>query len=70
MIPGLSATVLPFRDAALRAPADLAGHRRAPDHEPAGSRARVDNVVVLAHFARRQRRPKHFFTFPPDGAAA
>ena len=70
MITENTATVLPFRDAALRAPIDLAAARLALRHEPAGE-SLPDNVIVLARFARSARRTRRFVLAPPpDGEAA
>ena len=69
MITEKSATVIPFRDAALRAPIDLAAARLALRHEPAGE-SLPDNVIVLASFARSSWRARRFLAPPPDGEAA
>jgi hypothetical protein len=67
---GPLAPVLPFPDAAIRASVRLAAHRAPEDPEPASSRTRANNVVVLAHFAGRGRRTRRFIASPPDGEAA
>jgi hypothetical protein len=64
-----NATVLPFKDALLRAP-----KQRRP-HGPELLRDRTDgplpdNVIVLARFARRSRTARHWVGGPPEGEAA
>jgi hypothetical protein len=62
------ATVLPFKDALLRAPSQ----RR--DAEPLRDRTDgplPDNVIVLARFARGSRTARrHWLGGPPEGEAA
>jgi hypothetical protein len=65
-----SATVIPFGDAALRAPRNLV-HLSAPRPRFSDNRRAVDNVVVLADFPRRRARVKHYILAPhPGGEAA
>jgi hypothetical protein len=63
-----SATVLPFKDALLRAP------KQRRDAEPPRDRTDgplPDNVIVLARFARRSRTTRHHWLGgPPEGEAA
>jgi len=63
-----SATVLPFKDALLRAP------KQRRDAEPLRDRTDgplPDNVIVLARFARRSRTTgRHWLGGPPEGEAA
>jgi hypothetical protein len=65
-----SATVLPFKDALLRAPKQ--GSRI--DAEQRCDRTDgplPDNVIVLARFARRSRTARrHWIGGPPEGEAA
>ena len=65
-----SATVLPFKDALLRAPKQ----RPLGNAEQLGDRTDgplPDNVIVLARFARRSRTPRHHWVGgPPSGEAA
>lgn len=70
---GHTATVLPFKDAALRRPHELARASRtvAPaDTSPLGPAP--DNVIVLASFARSARRALRPFELSsaPGGDAA
>jgi len=65
-----SATVLPFKDALLRAP-----NQRRPRIDAEQLRDRTDgplpdNVIVLARFARRSRARHHWIGGPPEGEAA
>jgi hypothetical protein len=65
-----NATVLPFKDALLRAPSE-----RRPYAEPLRDRTDgplPDNVIVLARFARRSRAAhgRHWLGGPPEGEAA
>lgn len=67
-----NATVLPFRDAAMRRPIDVVAwmNTRAPfASEPKDA---VDNVVPLARFARASRggARRAWFGGPPEGDAA
>lgn len=70
---GHKATVLPFKDAALRRPHE---HDRAPravsPAETASLEPLPDNVIVLASFARSARRALRPFQLssPPGGDAA
>ena len=63
-----SATVLPFKDALLRAP------KQRRNAEPLRDRTDgplPDNVIVLARFARRSRTARrHWLGGPPEGEAA
>jgi hypothetical protein len=63
-----SATVLPFKDALLRAP------KQRRNAEPLRDRTDgplPDNVIVLARFARRSRSARHHWIGgPPEGEAA
>jgi hypothetical protein len=63
-----SATVLPFKDALLRAP------KQRRNAEPLRDRTDgplPDNVIVLARFARRSRTARHHWVGgPPEGEAA
>ena len=64
-----SATVLPFKDALLRAP------KQRRNAEPLRDRTEgplPDNVIVLARFARRSRTATHrgWLGGPPEGEAA
>lgn len=65
-----NATVLPFKDALLRAP----NQRRRFAAEPLRDRTDgplPDNVIVLARFARRSRTARHHWVGgPPSGEAA
>jgi hypothetical protein len=61
-----SATVLPFKDALLRAP------KQRRNAEPLRDRTDgplPDNVIVLARFTRRAHR-HHWLGGPPEGEAA
>jgi hypothetical protein len=66
-----SATVLPFKDALLRAPSE---RRPRINTEPLRDRTDgplPDNVIVLARFARRSRTNRHHWIGgPPEGEAA
>ena len=66
-----SATVLPFKDALLRAPSE---RRPRINTEPLRDRTDgplPDNVIVLARFARRSRTARrHWIGGPPEGEAA
>jgi hypothetical protein len=63
-----SATVLPFKDALLRAP------KQRRNAEPLRDRTDgplPDNVIVLARFARRSPTARHHWIGgPPEGEAA
>jgi len=63
-----NATVLPFKDALLRAP------KQRRDAEPLRDRTEgplPDNVIVLARFARRSRTAtRQWIGGPPEGEAA
>jgi hypothetical protein len=63
-----SATVLPFKDALLRAP------KQRRNAEPLRDRTDgplPDNVIVLARFARGSRTARHHWIGgPPEGEAA
>ena len=63
-----SATVLPFKDALLRAPKQR-GYAEQPYDRTDGPLP--DNVIVLARFARRSRTAgRHWLGGPPEGEAA
>ena len=66
-----NATVLPFKDALLRAPKQ---RRPRGNTEPLCDRTDgplPDNVIVLARFARRSRTAgHHWIGGPPEGEAA
>ena len=64
-----SATVLPFKDALLRAPKQR-GYAEQPYDRTDGPLP--DNVIVLARFARRSRTATHrgWLGGPPEGEAA
>jgi hypothetical protein len=66
-----TATVLPFRDSALRRPIDVVAWINT--HAPlAGDASELDNVIPLARFARATRRGERrtWFGGPPGGEAA
>jgi hypothetical protein len=70
-----TATVLPFRDAALRRPIDVVAWMNT--HAPrAGEPATCDNVIPLARFDRASRRVDRrvdrwpWLDGPPEGDAA
>ena len=70
---GASATVLPFRDSALRRPVDVVA--RTNPQAPSSAESPVDemqNVVSLAHFERFSRRTgrRRSLADPPEGDAA
>ena len=63
-----SATVLPFKDALLRAPKQ---GRSAEPLRDSTDGPLPDNVIVLARFARRSRTARHdWIGGPPEGEAA
>jgi hypothetical protein len=63
-----SATVLPFKDALLRAPKQ---RRSAESLRDRTDGPLPDNVIVLARFARRSRTARHHWIGgPPEGEAA
>jgi hypothetical protein len=63
-----SATVLPFKDALLRAPMQ---RRNAEPLRDRTDGPLPDNVIVLARFARRSRTARHHWIGgPPEGEAA
>ena len=66
-----NATVLPFRDAALRRPIDVVAWVNSHAPAPQAGAAR-DNVVPLTGVARSSRRARRRFWGggPPDGEAA
>jgi len=70
MIAESGATVIPFRDALLRAPKDTT--QIGVDEPRLAEGELPDNVIVLARFARRARRAHHRFWLgdPPEGEAA
>jgi hypothetical protein len=61
------ATVLPFKDALLRAPKQ---RRNAEELRDRTDGPLPDNVIVLARFARRSRTTRHWLGGPPEGEAA
>jgi hypothetical protein len=65
-----NATVLPFKDALLRAPKQRrpSGNAEQPCDRAEGPLP--DNVIVLARFARRSRSAHHWMGGPPEGEAA
>jgi hypothetical protein len=69
---GHTATILPFRDAALRQPIELARATRVAPEDVVPLTPPPDNVVVLAPFARSSRRALRPFHLgpPPEGEAA
>jgi hypothetical protein len=70
---GHTATVLPFKDAALGRPHAIARASRAVSPTDAASLGPLpDNVIVLASFARSARRALRSFQLssPPGGEAA
>ena len=66
-----NATVLPFRDAALRRPIDVVAwvNSHTPAPQPGALR---DNVIPLTHLGRTSRRARRRFGCdgPPGGEAA
>jgi hypothetical protein len=67
-----TATVLLFRDSAMRRPIDVVAWNTTHGTPPSEPAAEHDNVIPLAQFARAARRrgcPTAFDT-PPDGEAA
>jgi hypothetical protein len=66
-----NATILPFRDAALRRPIDVVAwiNSHAPSAQPSEA---PDNVIPLTHLAHSSRRARRRFWCdgPPDGEAA
>ena len=66
-----NATVLPFRDAALRRPIDVVAwvNSHAPAAQPGEAR---DNVIPLTHLGRTSRcaRRRFWCDGPPGGEAA
>jgi len=63
-----SATVLPFKDALLRAPEQ---RRNAEPLRDRTDGPLPDNVIVLARFARHSRTARHHWIGgPPEGEAA
>jgi hypothetical protein len=66
-----SATVLPFKDALLRAPKQRRPHGNADQLRDRTDGPLPDNVIVLARFARRSRTVRHHWIGgPPEGEAA
>jgi hypothetical protein len=61
-----NATVLPFRDAALRRPIDVVAWMNSHAPAPRAGDA-PDNVIPLARSSRARRR---FWRGPPEGEAA
>jgi hypothetical protein len=71
MIAEHGATVLSFTDALLRAPKDQVPRASALD-QAGGDEPPPDNVIVLARFSSRARRPHGplWLVGPPGGDAA
>ena len=70
---GHTATVLPFKDASLRRPHEVARASRAVSPADTASLGPApDNVIVLASFARSAHRALRPFRLgsPPEGEAA
>ena len=65
-----NATVLPFKDALLRAPKQRRQHGNAEARRDRTDGPLPDNVIVLARFARRSRTARHGVGGPPEGEAA
>lgn len=67
-----NATVLPFRDAAMRRPIDVVAWMNTRPPFPSGPATSLDNVVPLARFARACRGVacETWFEGPPEGEAA
>lgn len=66
-----SATVLPFKDALLRAPNQRRSRINAEPLRDRTDGPLPDNVIVLARFARRSRTNRHHWIGgPPEGEAA
>jgi hypothetical protein len=66
-----NATVLPFKDALLRAPKQRRSRFSAEQQCDRTDGPLPDNVIVLARFARRSRTaPHHWIGGPPSGEAA
>jgi hypothetical protein len=67
-----SATVLPFKDALLRAPKQRRPRGDAEEPCDRTDGPLPDNVIVLARFARRSRTATHrgWLGGPPEGEAA
>jgi hypothetical protein len=64
-----NATVLPFRDAALRRPIDVVAWMNTRSPFPSGPAMTLDNVVPLTRFARGVAG-ETWFEGPPEGEAA
>jgi hypothetical protein len=66
-----SATVLPFKDALLRAPKQGGSRLDTEQLRDRTDGPLPDNVIVLARFARRSRTARrHWIGGPPEGEAA
>lgn len=67
-----NATVLPFRDSALRRPIDVVAWTKTYELRTTASTDAPDNVVPLARFARTTRRggSRTWLAGPPEGEAA
>ncbi len=66
-----NATVLPFKDALLRAPTQRRPRGSAEQLRDRTDGPLPDNVIVLARFARRSRTARHHWLGgPPEGEAA
>jgi hypothetical protein len=67
-----NATVLLFRDAAMRRPIDVVAWMNTRAPFPSGRTEPLDNVVPLARFARASRGDarRTWCGGPPDGEAA
>jgi len=65
-----NATVLPFRDSALRRPIDVVAWINTHLPQEPDATAAPDNLVPLARFSRSWRRGNCPAWLPPDGEAA
>ena len=67
-----NATVLPFRDSALRRPIDVVAWKNTQTPLQTEATDEQDNVVALARFARSRRSAscRTWIGGPPDGEAA
>jgi hypothetical protein len=63
-----NATVLPFRDAAMRRPIDVVAWMNTRASSASGTTDALDNVVPMARFVRASRNT--WFAGPPEGEAA
>ncbi len=67
-----TATVLLFRDSALRRPIDVVAWMNTDGRQTSEAADGRDNVIPLGRFARAARRPgsQTWSDVPPDGEAA